>query len=256
MQYFLSRLLGLADSDSIEDEVTLLDIGQVVHEVLKTFYRVSPPRMGRDGPPLEVLDAIFRQAFRAYQRPAPEVPFVEETLRQRLRAFVLYDAKRLADSGREPCVEFLEQPLEFALGPYKIRGRLDRVDRDGEHLYHVVDYKTGAPGSAIAHTAKRNFEKMQLAVYGLLLRKGAGVSRIGSLGYLYIQDPPSAEAVITGDVDEYLDSFEDYLQRMLDAFFSDPVASINPDPQHCRYCPFAQICRVNEASCPGTGREV
>src|SRR5208283_3889328 len=81
--------------------------------------------------------------------------------------------------GREQLARFLRSPLakpggeilqtennfSFAIGETKVRSKMDRLDRIGDHEVAIVDYKTGKP-----KTQEDADDSLQLSIYALAAR--------------------------------------------------------------------------------------
>lgn len=71
----------------------------------------------------------------------------------------------------------IERWFETSVGDIKLRGRIDRIDRDGPH-YTVVDYKTSKKAAPLNELKK----DMQLLVYALAVKDlyGGGPLKVGN----------------------------------------------------------------------------
>ncbi|MCB0872148.1 MAG: ATP-dependent helicase [Actinobacteria bacterium] len=69
--------------------------------------------------------------------------------------------RRTLASGVSPVA--VERPFTLALGPHRVRGRIDRVDRSPDGGYALVDYKTGSPPKAGADHEGRFVLRLYLA---------------------------------------------------------------------------------------------
>ncbi len=71
----------------------------------------------------------------------------------------------------------IERWFETSIGDIKLRGRIDRIDKDGSS-YTVVDYKTSKKASSLNELKK----DMQLLVYALAVKGmyGTGTLKVGN----------------------------------------------------------------------------
>jgi DNA helicase-2/ATP-dependent DNA helicase PcrA len=130
----------------------------------------------------------------------------------------------------------VEQEFAFRFGPDRVRGRMDRIDRDPDGSIGVVDYKSGDVRDP-ATAARRSRESLQLAMYALAWEAEHG-------------RPPDRLAL------HFLESGEVGLSQAtparLDkarALIASTAAGIragrfdaNPGPMRCASCPFRTIC--------------
>ncbi|MEW2524733.1 ATP-dependent DNA helicase [Streptomyces sp. NPDC047071] len=82
-----------------------------------------------------------------------------------------------AHAGRTPVASEHGFDVTLQAGPYevRVRGSMDRVERDGDGRAYVVDFKTGKQAPSAADVARHP----QLAVYQLALREGAADDAFG-----------------------------------------------------------------------------
>ncbi len=86
---------------------------------------------------------------------------------QARNALALADARfpelveRTRRSGVTPVA--VERPFTLHLGPHRVHGRIDRVDRLAQGGFGLVDYKTGAPPSGGADEDGRLVMRLYLA---------------------------------------------------------------------------------------------
>lgn len=183
--FLVQRVLKLEEAAEAEEETTPLTFGSIAHSVLERFYgRLLPDGSGgetRSGPAelgdrrgrlprmltegaAELLDRTLEQVCAEEESRGKwlGLPSLWEATRQdvrrKLREYVDWELRHLAESGEVPA----RVELEFGFDPplhidgtdvhgrpatLRLRGRIDRVDRQGEGeaaVHHVLDYKSSA----------------------------------------------------------------------------------------------------------------
>ena len=153
-----------------------------------------------------------------------------------------------------------ERPFEVELGPLRIRGRMDRLDRVGEDLV-VVDYKTGAanPGG---WDGSRPAEP-QMPLYAMALEAPVGALLYGSLkpgdvsyrgrGRIAGLVPGKANKVALHSAEDWegmLAEWRQVLAGLARDFAAgeaavDPVGPTRRDGS-CTYCGLQVLCRRDE----------
>jgi DNA helicase-2/ATP-dependent DNA helicase PcrA len=130
----------------------------------------------------------------------------------------------------------VEQEFAFRFGPDRVRGRIDRIDRDPDGAIGVVDYKSGDVSDPATAT-RRSRESLQLAMYALAWESEHG-------------RPPDRLAL------HFLESGEVGLSQATPARLEKARSQIastaagiraqrfdaNPGPMRCASCPFRTIC--------------
>ncbi|MEO5671313.1 MAG: PD-(D/E)XK nuclease family protein [Ramlibacter sp.] len=166
-KFFAMRQLGLQEADEIEAEVGKREFGNWLHRVLGAFHEAlhaSPVPAG----PLrrELLDVSAQEITRSMRFDESEfLPFAAAWPKVRdgyLAWLVRHEAAERA------VFESAEAVQELQLGPVKLVGRIDRIDRLPDRSAMVMDYKTEAAKTS-GDRVKDPGEDTQLAFYAALL---------------------------------------------------------------------------------------
>ncbi len=168
-KYFLNYILGLYKPEEVEFDPSVwldpLQRGSLIHEIFCAFMSEVKKRKEKVEAKKH-LPLIQETAEKIISRYKEEIPppsegiFVkeraevmqaldvflaaEETLRERVEPLMFEVVFGIAEEGEKG--RGMEEPVEVALGPdrsFRLRGRIDRIDRMGSGRYRVVDYKTG-----------------------------------------------------------------------------------------------------------------
>jgi ATP-dependent helicase/nuclease subunit B len=268
-RYFAGRLLGLETLREPEDGMTFLHVGTINHDILEHTYR-QVSALGWMVTPEYADDAVLllRRIARDRLREAPSrfgfQPSAlwdqeKEIMLRRLEAFVRADfsedpLSRYLSGGRTVFrveTAFGDEPtlsidLGPELGPLRLRGKIDRIDRVGDRAI-VIDYKTGGTRIGRDDLLKgRNFQMMLYLlaaqqVVGAQVDVQAGVFwHIGGrtiLGALELNDE-GREALAAGY--EHLARYLGLARR--GDFTTEPA--VLEDRKCVRYCEFSRLCRV------------
>jgi RecB family exonuclease len=115
---------------------------------------------------MERLDSVWDAlAFDAPWKSAQEKELARAALERFLRWHVM------DRSGRTPVASERDFDVTLDAGPFqvRVRGSMDRVERDSQGRAYVVDFKTGKGAPSAGEVARHP----QLAVYQLAVREGA-----------------------------------------------------------------------------------
>jgi ATP-dependent helicase/nuclease subunit B len=267
-RYFLQRALGL---DPIDDSEPNPDVwldpmtrGSILHELYAAIMREirdkkEAPDPAHHGARLRGLGEQALATQRALVPPPSEGVFEREAreLQTDLALFLKFEAEdhrqrrplgfEVAFGGategealgrREPVTIDLGDGLRF-----KLRGRMDRIDRLADGTYEVVDYKTGSaflPGGLDATFA--GGRQLQHALYALaaaeLLRERDGQARV--VGSYYFPTtrgrrerqvrPASTQAQAVA-----------VLRDLFDLLAAGAFVH-SPHDEDCRFCEFGRAC--------------
>ena len=203
-RYYLKYIRRLREVEDAAVELDALRFGNLTHEVLQHFG--EDPDYARSTDPVRIAgyleELLVDRARAGYgSDPLPAIRIQLARLRERLRVFARYQARRSADGWvirhcefELPADTFLEIPDQ---APMRIKGKIDRIDqseRDGSWM--IIDYKTSEAGKTPDRTHKasrssgRVWDDLQLPLYHHLAAQH-GVS--GSVQLAYMNLPKKAE---------------------------------------------------------------
>ncbi len=175
-RFFALRQLRLAEAPELEAEPDQRDMGNWLHAVLRAFHEQrgdARPGLAADRDALDRLADSTADAMglNAGEGGAGFLPYqaVWPALRD---GYLDWLAGFEAAEGRAgPRFERAEAALTAQAGPWKLYGKLDRIDRQDSPegaIPFVIDYKTeGRPGTL--ERVKEPLEDTQLAFYAALL---------------------------------------------------------------------------------------
>jgi len=193
-QYFLSCHLGISALEELEKETgSWLDgaqRGSLLHDVFYYFMRTVKKNGERPSVEkhLELLQSIALEEIEKWRRNVPppsDLVFQREVreMLDSLHIFLLDEEERCLKV--EPMffelsfgIDRKNEPVSIPLkgfGRFRLRGRIDRIDRCGKHLYEVWDYKTGSAAGVKEHRYTNGGRQLQHVLYALaaetILRK-------------------------------------------------------------------------------------
>ncbi|WP_066151297.1 PD-(D/E)XK nuclease family protein [Hydrogenophaga pseudoflava] len=175
-RFFALRQLRVSDASELEAEPDQRDLGNWLHAVLKVFHEErGDQRPGREAD-AQRLDQIGDEVAAAMglQGDATEAGFLPyQAVWPALReGYLDWLAGHEAQPGRPgPVFERAEAELAAELPPWRLWGKLDRIDRQDSpegRLPLVIDYKTESRQKT-EDRVRHPFEDTQLAFYAALL---------------------------------------------------------------------------------------
>ena len=155
--------------------------GIVVHQVLERYHST--------GPPLGSLDQLLALLDQCWQRGGFGDSEEERQLRQKATLALRRYHRRASGDHGQPI--WFERPFSFRLGPHRVRGRVDRVDRLPSGEYELIDYKTGRPKSE-----HQLAEDVQLSLYAIAAHEAWGLEAARGV-YHYLLD--DRKVVVPGE---------------------------------------------------------
>jgi inactivated superfamily I helicase/RecB family exonuclease len=194
------------------------EVGQIIHEVLERLYKENR------------FDAInLNNEISKYQNINPYLTLDLELWKKRLQKFVTLENDRLS-GGIE--VKELEKPFKIQYKGITLKGTVDRVDRDVDGKYIILDYKTS---SSLKVDSAKTYEKsidFQLEFYYLAMRE----FDVKSVAYYDLFSSEIKE-------EKFL---EEKLKLLEDMFIALDTKSVNfkkcDETSKCNYCTYKILC--------------
>jgi DNA helicase-2/ATP-dependent DNA helicase PcrA len=176
LKYKYARVLRVPTEQTLSQR-----FGIFVHQVLERYHAGGASALAEL---MELQQTAWRRGgFGDSER--------ERELREMaIMAFTRYHA-RLREQEAEPV--WFERSFSFALGPHRVRGRVDRIDRLPDGGYELIDYKTSRPKSEAQLR-----DDVQLSLYALAAGEDWGLPA-PQQAYHYVLDdqkvpvPPRSE---------------------------------------------------------------
>ncbi len=212
--YFLAHVLRLASPDEpAENGAEWLDpssAGTLIHRVFRRFLEDLSTAGRRPAYPddlgaiLAVGDAELT-SMRSRFPPRSELAFdrTRDNVRFASRTFLISEAARAADVepvafevsfgvDSEERAAAYPDPVEIALPggrSFRLRGSIDRIDRDRDGRFHVWDYKTGSSAFTYEQRGIAAGRQIQPALYALawqaLLARDGKPGTVEQSGYFF-----------------------------------------------------------------------
>ena len=197
--------------------------GIIVHETLRRLLLLPGPGQ----PPVEEAVALYDSVFGEHVFCDP---VNADLWRDRGRDFIVAMHRRgRLDPASLHCPP--EQAFNLRLAGFRVRGRIDRIDRTREG-YRVIDYKTGEP--------KQEWElerDLQLGLYAMAAQSVLGLKPV-ELAICYIDDATEIPVMKTTS------QLEVDLEAAQDAAAGIMAEDFHPTPGtwKCRNCDFRVVC--------------
>lgn len=287
MSFYLSHIERYYPENDVVDYMDDSTYGTIVHDVIEHLYNREKEAAGGDDllltpallTKLANKESVERELTRAINRiylkrdtddPTPLIGDADiyRTLMSRTILKMFEREKEFGEpvyyvKGEEPVESVLKISERNSINiSYRI-DRVDRVDRNGETVVRLIDYKTGSDDIS-ADSFDQIFEEpkqgmRRKAILQLLLYANAYAQREHFDGaiepYIYqlrkvVVDkfqPISIAKELIGDYrtvnDEFLERLDGIVTEMFDPA-TDFVAKPGHDNHNCKYCKFRSVCEI------------
>jgi ATP-dependent helicase/nuclease subunit B len=240
-RFFALRQLGLLDLPELDNAPDKRDMGNWLHHMLKAFHEARPaPR------PLDedraAVDALAAQvATEMGLDAAAFLPFraAWPSLREGYLAWLHGFEERPGQPG--PRFDVGEVNREATLGRWRIRGTLDRIDRQPSPegaMAVVIDYKTESRATT-EERIKHPLEDTQLAFYAALLPEETLRAAYLSLG----EGSAGAAWLEQAEVLAARDALSEGLPQDMDRVAAGAAMPALGEGRACDFCAARGLCR-------------
>jgi ATP-dependent helicase/nuclease subunit B len=255
---YAKHILRLTPLDPIGAEPGAAERGTFIHAAIGEFTKTFAKKLPDD--PARALIELGRPHFAALNDYPEARAFWWPRFERIARWFARWEIARR--SGLAAVVAEIRAELDIPLGDgaFKLRGIADRIERDAEGRYIILDYKTGA-----ARTEKqvRTGLAPQLTLEAAMLRQGKfkdiprGAS-VAELGYVLLKggEPPGEpkplkfkEGTPDDHADRALEKLTALAKRFADA--DQPYRSLVHPMWTTHYGDYDHLARVKEWSSTG-----
>ncbi|AXH08700.1 hypothetical protein CP960_05045 [Malaciobacter halophilus] len=217
-KFYLQYILRLK-----EHEITLkpkgYELGDIIHKILYEYYESSFDSFER-------LEALFTK----YANKNPFLTLELEVWKKRIKDFYINEQQRVSK------IQILhkEMPFNLTYQDIKIKGVIDRVDKDNENFL-VIDYKTS---SSLKVDTLKNYVKssdFQLEFYYIALQNIYKTSDIQSYYYDLNSAKLLKEVALNEKLDLLREIFQDLKTKSVDFEKCEDKAT-------CNFCFYKTIC--------------
>ncbi len=255
--FYVSSALGLESSASPELGLDVMQMGSILHKILEETYRSAENPADVDSV-LKQLPKIAKKVFATAPqeygfRPSELWEIEQEQFLQSLEMTITELAN--ASEGWLPFA--YEQaygikdspPLEIQIGDEKIRlrGVIDRIDKNVDGELRVLDYKTG--GSHLTNSDLINGRRLQLPLYALAARDALKLGEPVDGLYWTILAAKAGSLKLAGfkgengsGFDAAVETMKEHLLNIVTGIRAGDFPPVPPKGGCPAYCPAAQWC--------------
>jgi RecB family exonuclease len=257
LAFLRERILGWDEPPGAPTlrEIDALSYGSLFHEVMEAFYRENGEDFVARTRPLDHWKKRARElAEDGLATLLASYPLVGRGILEKERGRLLDDVRTFLEYDRElRLTRFVGVELSFGSPeglvleaggrPLHVRGRIDRIDEEGDHAL-LRDLKTGREhprtGEEEDPTPVRD---VQIGLYGLVARKLAGSWGIPEkLEVAYAFARTGTERAFRGAEYPALERAANGWLALSASLLAERSFPPTPDPEDCTFCAFRPVC--------------
>jgi ATP-dependent helicase/nuclease subunit B len=259
LRFYYRYILKLRERDELAEEIDNLQIGSIVHTILKRYFGtrkgfILTPEDIPTGEMIATVDDVFRDIYG--DRISGKAYILRQQIRRRMEEF-LYAYQVPVVRRSEFKIIDVETQLEADYNNHRLTGRIDRIEKRDGSIY-IIDYKI----SANADRLKIRFDKLhpdnrstwynaigslQLPVYKILYENNLNDSpAFFNTIYLLLGKQSLDSNIEIGYMDDPQDDLiiREVLRTLLQEIIN-PGIDFHPADDlsaECPECPYKQIC--------------
>ncbi|MBS0307339.1 MAG: PD-(D/E)XK nuclease family protein [Proteobacteria bacterium] len=238
-QFFAERMLKLAGLDELSDLPQKRDYGDWLHSILKKFHDAADKHGSiKDADSrAALLQSISEEMFVPILARNPAALGYYTRWQKLMPMYLAWDAERTQQGWHYVDGESPQQhTLTWPSGEVVLKGRIDRIDKNADGEYAVIDYKTTSHTTLKARLQQR--EDHQLAFYGLLADRA-----ISTAHYLALEGKDQVQDVEMDDYATWQQQLTAQITSNFDAIGSGAALPASGIEASCRYCAMRGLCR-------------
>jgi len=265
-RYYLCYVLNVSPPDELvydpETWLNPLDKGTLYHAVFERFYKAlsemkeKPSRERHNSLILKIAESAINE-FKTKIPPPNEIVFDIEK-REIIESCLIFLA------GEEENADGAI-PVEFELGfgikdkgypsveitlpskrKFLLSGIIDRIDKLGENIYRIIDYKSGGTYGYSDRDYFKQGRQIQHALYAyaceMLLRKN-NLQNATVMEGVYLFPTKKGEGRrfvrVRGDISRFFELLDDLFTIIEEGTFA-----ATEDPGECKWCDYQVVCRI------------
>ena len=206
--FFVGHVLSLEPRQEPREGLDARQLGNIYHRILERVYSETPPPVALAGllqtlervAPAVLDEAPRREGFRAtvwWEHTRAEIV---EHLRATIQALEDLHGEFAPHQFEAPFGMKGVPPLEVRDengDTFRLRGLIDRVDRDAEGRIRIIDYKTAGP-TTYKNKALAEGKRLQLPLYALAARDALGLGEPVDGFYWHVRHAQPSDLTLQG----------------------------------------------------------
>ena len=203
--------------------------GSTIHKVLEIFYHPDKNFLKLKNPPFQYLHNLLEENWisAGYKNEKEE----EKAKREAEEILIKFYRENIF--GYRPA-SLVEKNFSFNLDKFKVIGRIDRIDDDGDGI-RIIDYKTNR---LMPHFFKE-IDLLQPAIYYMAAKKSFNIDKIKSVSLFFVRFNKQVAFNLSED---FLERSEEKIIKTGNLILDE---AFEPKPNgRCSTCEFRNICPV------------
>ncbi|RVU54584.1 PD-(D/E)XK nuclease family protein [Anaerosphaera multitolerans] len=241
-KYLYSRLVAVEEMRREYEDEFYLDMGNFYHKVLERYFSAYPMELNKDYLEHIVRVELFKDIPLEVELGGIDKIKYENVL-SILKSFIEMDL-----AVRENFIPYkFEVPIELRLGEIVIKGRIDRIDRDG-NLTLLTDYKSSR---AISIGQIKKGEAFQLPLYIMSQGNGVvgaryGIIKSGEYKDVLVQAGHLTGKLKEGQLEEIIEHSKNKVEEIINLIIAGNFKRKDRDlikGDECKNCEYRDLCR-------------
>jgi ATP-dependent exoDNAse (exonuclease V) beta subunit len=264
LKFYFAYVLGLDENVEVGDEFSGKDLGTFIHGFLKEVFKSG---LKKESVIEESFEKKFLENLEKTFDNYPALEFREDSFL--IKEVVIYKMKDFLGCEKKrdyvevfECEKIYETDIKTQTGEYKLKCIIDRIDKDADGKYILLDYKTGNNGSPTnAQNINKMFESedftrenikkavssLQLALYKYIFERSQKDKKVSLCMVYNIKKSDTFDFIankVKEDKEKIYEVCTNIIKQILDEINSGDYFEFDEnDIDECPNCKFSYICR-------------
>lgn len=264
LSFYFSDIEALKPDNQIQNqEITNLDVGTILHQVMYDLYTTHKSQSAIAGITHQEITSTIKKVVNEVlnsktDTTSPSIALAELALERMVENILYYDINISPPFD----VIAIEKSIKMQIEDLIIKGTVDRIDRMHDGTIRVIDYKSGGEKANFTSIdtlfkgsqKEHNHAIAQLLTYSVLVNHtynapiSAALYMARKMGAKQSVDPTLVcagnrlELLTQENIEDIQVNIKSILGEITDS--DQPFSQSSNKPESCVYCPYKPICQV------------
>ncbi len=245
-KFYFSSILKLRPATDNNEELVPTKVGELIHKLFKEYFEHFKNKLYKPNIYAE-LKTIYNIIYKQNPKPSKTIWLQIEQIKYAIKRF--FERNTIEERLIMDTEYTIQLPLSYNNKQFKLKGRLDRLDRLNNDTFVIVDYKTGnlketdigfLPTKDNRPDWLKKIKSFQMPIYCLLVSKTFNTENV-IFEFWSFKDSQIKKYQVNSDL---LTTYEEALKIIIEEISSSKYYEHTQEniKETCANCPYKIIC--------------